>query len=493
MTTHPNLLTAGESLEGAVARPFRHRQLADGVFVAVSDSGDFAFLDDSELIALRNHSNTLPRERIAELKSKFFLMSPTSGGVRRLLASRVAARQETVFSGPSLHIFVTTLKCAHTCRYCQVSRSLSDDGFTMSIQMVSDACDAVFQSPAPAITVEFQGGDPLLRFDLVRFAIERITELNRNENRQLRFVIASTLHQLDAEMCAFLKSNRVYLSTSIDGPQSLHDKNRPVPGRDSYARTVSGIHMARSLISPDSVAALMTASRESLACPEDIVDAYVGLELNEIFLRPLSRHGFARRNASSLGYAMEDFHAFYDRAFERILDWNRKGVPIREVGACIVFNKLLCSFDGGYVDLQSPTGAGLAVLVYNYDGYVYPSDEARMLAAAGDTTLRLGRIGDPLDTMLTGAVQQRLLDASWSTSVPGCRDCAYNRYCGPDPVSSYNEFGSCEAPVHLTDHCKRHLWLFDYLLTRLRQGDPWFEDLAFQWAQPANPVPSTYA
>jgi hypothetical protein len=55
-------------------------------------------------------------------------------------------------------------------------------------------------------------------------------------------------------------------------------------------------------------------------------------------------------------------------------------VRLREVSAAIALNKVLCPFDAGNVDLQSPTGAGIAVLVYNYDEHVYPSDESRMLA-----------------------------------------------------------------------------------------------------------------
>jgi MoaA/NifB/PqqE/SkfB family radical SAM enzyme len=145
---------------------------------------------------------------------------------------------------------------------------------------------------------------------------------------------------------------------------------------------------------------------------------------------------------------------------------------------------MLCTFDGGYVDLQSPTGSGLAVLVYNYDGYVYPSDEARMLAATGDVSLRLGRIGEPLDSLLGSAIQTKLIESSTVDRIPGCCSCAYNRYCAPDPISAYNETGRWNAPVEATDHCKRHKWLFDFLFERLRSGDAWFEDLAYRWAQP---------
>jgi MoaA/NifB/PqqE/SkfB family radical SAM enzyme len=218
--------------------------------------------------------------------------------------------------------------------------------------------------------------------------------------------------------------------------------------------------------------------------PEAIVDEYVGLGFSEIFLRPLSSHGFAKRNERVIGYSLKEFCAFYEKAFERVLFWNREGVPIREVSACLAFNKILSPFDSGYVDLQSPTGSGLGVLVYNYDGYVYPSDEARMLAETGDTSLRLGRIGDSLGTLLAGPVVKNLVSSSLVGYVPGCRECAFNPYCGPDPIGAYNQFGTMKAPVYLTEHCKRQMWMFDFLFRRIRDADSWFMDLAHDWAVP---------
>jgi His-Xaa-Ser system radical SAM maturase HxsB len=354
----------------------------------------------------------------------------------------------------------------------------------MRRDLMHAACDTVFDSSARQLTIEFQGGDPLLRVDLVRSAVERIAERNLHEKRDIRFVVASTLHQLDEAMCAFFKAHNVYLSTSVDGPEALHNSNRPTPERDAFARTVNGVRIARELLSSSSVSALMTTTRHSLAHPEAIVDTYVDLGFDEIFIRPLSLYGFAKRNFGGIGYSQAEFAMFYKRAFERLLYWNRCGVNIREVTASIAFNKILSPFDAGYVDLQSPSGAGLASLVYNYDGYVYPSDEARMLAAAGDTSLRLGHIGEPLAELLKSDIQKAITASSVSRVVPGCRDCAYNAYCGPDPIGTYNEYGSLSASVHDTAHCRRQIWLFDFLFDRLRTADSWFEGLAHRWAQP---------
>lgn len=470
----------------SLALPFKTRTLPDQSQVSISVSGDHAFLSASELQAIAVDPSTLPLERQAALKSRFFLGSKsTVPGSLQLLRSRQAARRETVQSGPALHIIVPTLQCAHSCRYCQVSRSLEDAGHTMSIPDLDSACDGIFESVAPALTIEFQGGDPLLRFDLLQHAIERISKRNQTEQRALRFVVASTLHQLNEKMCDFFKTHKVFLSTSIDGPADLHNKNRPTPTRNAYERTLAGISLARTQLGPDAVSALMTTTRESLSQPEAIVDEYVRLGFQDIFLRPLSSYGFAKRNQAVLGYTLEDFQSFYRRGLERILHWNRQGVALREVYASILLNKMLSTFDAGYVDLQSPTGAGLSVLVYNYDGYVYPSDEARMLAETGDISLRMGRIGQTLTTLHASPVQHDLIRASLVDSMPACRDCAYNQFCAPNPVDAQAQFGTMFAPVAATEHCQRHLWLFDEFFLRLRGADESLRDLFYRWAQPS--------
>lgn len=471
---------------------FLARRLPDRSYIAVSHSGDHVFLSEDELNLLNLDPFALPLTRQAELQARFFLPPRSKGeGVRRLLSSRRLAKRETIEDGPSLHIIVPTLHCGHSCKYCQVSRSLDDQHTTMTTEHLDTACDAVFESEAASLTVEFQGGDPLLRFDLVERAIRRLSDRNRTERRNLRIVIASTLHQLTPEMCTFFHAFGVVLSTSVDGPEWLHNKNRPVAGRDAYSRTLAGIALAKTHLGNGAVSALMTTTRLSLQHPEAIVDEYVRLGFQDIFLRPLSIYGFAKRNLSLQAYSLQEFTDFYRRALERILYWNRKGVTIREVYASIVLNKILSTFDGGYVDLQNPTGAGTSVLVYNYDGYVYPSDEARMLLESGDKKLRLGRIGLSQSELLASPVRSLLIEASTIKNNPACGSCAYNQFCGPNPIDSYAQHENMFAPVLSTEHCQRHMWLFDEFFVMLRTADDFLLDVFHQWAMPPQNREST--
>lgn len=360
----------------------------------------------------------------------------------------------------------------------------------MSHADLDEACKRIWESSADVLTVEFQGGDPLLRFDLIVRAVTSLNGLNRNSSKRIRFVVASTLHQLTENMCAFFAAHEVYLSTSIDGPAALHNRNRPVQGRNSYERTLAGIDMARRHIGAESVSALMTTTRASLDYPEHIVDEYVRLGFTDIFLRPLSIYGFAKRNLGRVGYSLEQFQSFYRRALDRILWWNGQNVPVREVYMSIVLNKVLSTFDAGYVDLQSPTGAGSSVLVYNYDGWVYPSDEARMLAETGDVSLRMGAIAEPLASLLSSSTRSALVSGGHAAAAD-CAGCTYRHYCAPNPVDSQAQFGRPDVRALETEHCQRHLWLFDLAFSLIAEADPATEELLYAWARPNSSQEST--
>ena len=467
-----------------VVRGMRIRQFKPGRYVAISAAGDWEVLDEEALRTLADPTADVPIHLTARLLSKFLIDSMSEGnGTSLLRRARLNAKHATVTGGPSLHIIVPTLQCAHSCQYCQVSRALDSEGHTMSIEDLNAACDQVFQSSAQVLTIEFQGGDPLLRFDLVQHAVLRITKINEREQRSLRFVIASTLHQLTSAICDFCKEHSIYLSTSIDGPSWLHNRNRPTKERNAYERTVAAIELARRTIGPDSVSALMTTTKSALSHAHAIVDEYVRLGLPEIFVRPLSSYGFAKRNQARLGYSVDEFHHFYKAALDRVLWWNARGVPIREVYASIICNKILSTFDAGYVDLQSPTGAGSSVIVYNYDGYMYPSDEARMLAESGDHSLRIKLIRENDDKSPLGIVSI-LRQASEPNAVAGCDTCAYHAYCGPNPIDAQAQHGCLTEPVRNTEHCARHLALFDHMFERISGASRNELDIYASWAKP---------
>jgi uncharacterized protein len=144
---------------------------------------------------------------------------------------------------------------------------------------------------------------------------------------------------------------------------------------------------------------------------------------------------------------------------------------------------MLTPFPTGYVDLQSPAGAGISVVAYNYDGDVYASDEARMLAEMGDTSFRLGNVHrDDHSKIFGGSVQRALTNASCTEILPGCSACAFMPYCGADPIWNWATQTDPVGHRPTSTFCEKNMSIIRHLLTLWRGGDKFVQDLFVRWA-----------
>lgn len=451
--------------------PFRFDRLRDDTYVATNLVGEYVLLqrDDLEALVARKLDPEGPAYRA--LKAKHFLYDETSRVPLDLLTLKARSRAERVAEFTGLHIFVVTLRCASSCHYCQVSRQSVDRArFDMTEEHADRAVDMVFRSPNPNIKIEMQGGEPLLNFPLVRRIVERALRLNETAKRNLGFVIASTLHELTDEVLDFCKAHDVELSTSIDGPPDLHDAQRPSPGGQSHRKTMEGVYRARVALGHDRVAALMTTTPASLSRAEDIVDEYVKLGFQSIFLRELSPYGFAARSLVRR-YGVDDWLAFYKRALDRVLQVNAQGYSLREDHTNILLQKMFSPLGVGYVDLQSPAGIGIGAIVYNYDGAVYASDEGRMLAEMGDRSFRLGHMGtDTYEQIMTSDALLAPLGETILECVPRCSECAFLPYCGSDPVRHWATEGNLIGHKAFSSFCARQMGMIRHLIALLEDN-----------------------
>ena len=441
--------------------------------MVTSKAGEFLFVDEHDHAQLA--AGTVPQSSplFEDLVAKHIVVAPSSTATARIADAKLRTKKAFLRDGPGLHIFVVTLRCDHNCAYCQVSRQATHKSrYDMSSDTARAAVDRMFEAPTRTLTVEFQGGEPLLAFERVREIVGLIEERCSREDRHITYTITSTLHHLTDEMVAFFKVHRFQISTSLDGPEHLHNENRPTQSGGAHAKTLAGLGRARDALGPHAIAALTTLTRRSLEHPEEIVDEYVRLGFKSIFLRPLSPYGFAKRSERKIGYAMAEFVPFYERALAHILALNRDGVELEEAYATILLTHILTPFASRYVDLRSPAGAGLGVLVYNYDGGVYASDESRMLAESGDITFRLGSVLEPYAKLMRSPAMALLARTGVAEDMPVCRHCAFLPYCGADPVQDH-ALGAGDGLDRLASpHCVRHMSLFRVLFRYLAAADP---------------------
>lgn len=465
--------------------PFRFKRLKNDLVVLTNIVGQHIFLNDSDFALFSQKKLTSLNSNYRRLKSLHFLYDSDSDIHTNILSSKLWTKKSFISGFTKLHIFVLSLRCNSSCSYCQASRQNVDAGsqYDMTIETARKSVELMMKSPSPEITVEFQGGEPMLNFDALKEIVLYSKELNQKVGKQLSYVVCTNLSILSQEHLDFFKAHKVSISTSIDGPAELHDKNRASKYPDAkHAVVERNIRRAQEALGFSAVSALMTTTRSSLKYSKEIVDEYIRLNLGSIFLRSLNPYGFAVKTEKAIGYSSQEFFKFYRDSLDYILHLNRQGTMFTEAFTALLARKILTPWTIGFVDLQSPTGNGFAVTVYNFDGDVYASDESRMLAEMGDQTFRLGNVfEDTYEEIYFGDAMQLIASAGVAECISGCSDCAYVPFCGADPIRHYATQKDVIGHRPTSSFCGKYQLIFDYLFERLSKRDVVFEETLWSW------------
>ena len=452
--------------------PFNFERNGDNILVT-NFAGEYHYCSQETFELFHQGSLKHSNPEYQKLRSKhFFIDDETSVGLK-LLAIKFRTRLSRISEFTSLHMFVVSLRCEHSCPYCQVSRQSDDKtAFDMSEATATKASKFALSGPSPRIKFEFQGGESLLNFELIRFIVREAKKQNEFRGKDLAFVAATNLAVLTDEMLDFFAAESVSISTSLDGPADIHNFNRPRPGGDSYERTISGIEKARNRLGFDQVSALMTTTDRSLERFPSIIDEYIKLGFSGIFLRPLSPYGFAIKTKKYSAYGREQWFTAFKAGLDYIIEINKAGHFFAEYYSTTILKKILSFSDPGYVDLRSPAGIGIGGIVYNYDGKIFASDEGRMLAEMGDRTFEIGDLQtDDFRSVFTNDKLLDPLEQSLALSAPACSTCAYQNYCGADPVFHHATTGDFLGRKAESDFCFRNMNTARYLLSRMEQDE----------------------
>jgi len=450
---------------------FRFKELR-GRYLITGDAGQYCFLEPRQfdLFLAGKIKQTYP-DKYGELQGKGFIrdMLDFDG-----LAKKYASKNAFLGNGPSLHIVVVTLRCDHKCIYCQTSsKSLKTRGLDMDISTAQKVVDMIFMSPSEGITIEFQGGEPLINLDTVKFIVQYAKKKNKTEKKELRFALVSNLTFMTEDILKYLAENDISVCTSLDGPENVHNKQRIAgPGVNSYSNTVKWLKRLRQEIYKHSgykVNALTTITKHSLNYPKEIVDEFVKLGLESIHLRPVSLLGENRKKRQQINFSPETFFNFYRKALDYIIELNREGKNFNERMAGIFLTKILTGIDPNYLDMRSPCGAGIGQLAYNFNGDVYTCDEARMLSMMGDESFRLGNVVENCyEEIIDNNIIKTLCSASCLDNLPGCSQCVYKPYCGVCPIYNYTEKQDIFTQPKNSLLCNIYTPILDYLFERLQ-------------------------
>lgn len=431
---------------------YRFKKFEDMYFIT-TDHGSYCVLSENEFKRLKQ--NRIEGELQKKLEEREIILTCNNWEeVVRLTRNR----NDFLFAGTSLHIIVVTLRCNMNCTYCHASSKPADEKkFDMDKETANKTVDFIFQTPNNSIAIEFQGGEPLLNWDIIKHIIEYTEKKNKAAKKDLMVTIVTNLTKMDEEKMKYLIDHQIGVCTSLDGPKELHDHNRKFVHGSNHEQIVKWVERfndeyKKRGIKNRRINALVTLTRKSLNYPKEIVDEYVKLGLNFIHLRFLNNLGVAKQSWSHINYSVEEYLKFWEKAVTYIEKLRKEKVDINERMFVIMLKKINNEFDPNYLDLRSPCGAAIGQLAYNYNGDIYTCDEARMLG--GDDLFLLGNVKKKDYKEIVTCDKACATVAASINDQYICNDCVYKPYCGICPVCNYAEQGSVIGKISQTDRCK---------------------------------------
>lgn len=440
--------------------PLKFRELRDREYLFSDDAGGFFQSDASFLDRYAN-------DRLSEADQVFLrdgghafdteLDLPWTSFAYRW--SRRQSRQQQL----SYVILVPTLRCNLACGYCQVSRAPeSARGFDWTEEILNDVLTFLGGIESPEIKIEFQGGEPLLRLDL----LERVRDFCRLTFAKSQFVVCTNLQSVGSREWAFLEADDTYISTSLDGDRLTHERQRTHDAGRTDA-FFSNLEEAVRRFGSGKVSALPTINVVNPPDFNELLDNFERYQLNSVYLRPINHQGFARKIDQG-----DDVLSRWNKLHSDFIDLliarnHRTGRMMEEYYFSQCLKRVLRLGTDDHVDLRNPNFFAADYVVIDHDGRLYPTDEARMLSRIGRVDLSVGDVAVGIDRAKVSILNA----SSFNNCDPDCIHCVYQPFCGTDVIDDVSRYGRIDVPRPDTWFCGRHMAIFNKVFEVIYRQD----------------------
>lgn len=429
---------------------FRFKKNQDWRYLLTNDLWYFCFLEKNDfLYFIWWNIDKINTEKSKELKNKLFIKNYL---YEQNLIKWYNKKNWYIHNWPSLHIMVLTLRCNHACKYCHASvvweKDISKD---MTIETAKKIVDTIFFTTSNNITIEFQWWEPLLNFEVLKFIVDYARNKAFYLKKNLWFALVSNLSLMDEEKLDYIMNNDISMSTSLDGNEEVHNFNRTFNKWNSFEKVTYWIKKINNEYKKRwinrKIWALATITKKSLDKHKEIIDTYVNLWLNSIFLRPLNPYWFATKNLKELWYTYEDFNNFYNKSIDYILQLNINWLEFKEYFTTIFLQKILNNTDPNFLDERSPCWASIWQVAYNYNWKIYTCDEWRMFSQMGDENFNIGDVHIEEEkkcyvNMIENETTKTMMISSITDILPWYKDSVYKPYIWICPIYNYKKNGN---------------------------------------------------
>jgi len=302
-----------------------------------------------------------------------------------------------------------THDCNLSCRYCYSGRKFADEmSFETAREIVNFAMDIT--PPGRKIDFSFFGGEPLLRFDLMKEIVGYIHKKEREVRKPISLSVTSNGILLTEPILDFFREQSVDLCVSIDGPAHVHNLNRCYnDGRGSFEDTVRNLRLAQRRLGRLQVNAVY--GPDTIGFLSETVSFFSQLDVYSIHLNPNISAFWGENTYHKLREAYMQIAKHYIQSYQHG----------QEIAINLIDSKIILLLKGGYEDADK-CGMGETEWGFAPSGNIYPCE--RFIGEDNNPSLCLGNIHTGLDQInLCSILKHR------GNRDKKCKTCDLQKYC----------------------------------------------------------------
>jgi radical SAM protein with 4Fe4S-binding SPASM domain len=441
-------------------------------FVIVSESRKFLICDGAELKRLFKGDIDYKDPLFRKLEKSYLIK--TKNNYKKI--NEYLCSSKKINDGVQIHSISLTNECNLGCKYCQAKSTFrSHLNSNMCEKTAKNIINFIFNDASKnveKITIEFQGGEPLLNFKVLRYIVEQCTKLKQIHKKTIDYIIGTNLTLMDEKKLNFIIKNKIQISTSIDGPKNIHQENRPyLDGESSLEDTlkwVTRINEAYNLNRVNKkVYSSPTFTKNSLNDFKRIINFYIKNNLDPIQSRFVDKIGLAEDSWKKLGYSPEKYSHFFKKYLNYLLELNKDNVLIRDRMIIILLSNIFTQEKICPCVSESCFGI-TSVLSYNSNGDVYPCEYFRYTQ---DKKLNLGNVKSVKFKEILNSKQNIKFSMNNNVFNKTCNTCVWKPFCGVCAFKRLYEGGTLYYPVEKTSNCKVLMSQLDLIFEKIIEDE----------------------
>lgn len=183
---------------------------------------------------------------------KYHLFNRNNNNIKLITYEEIT--KKSITEGTTSLILILTEACNFRCRYCWYSdnyyytNTYTSNGMEFNVAKkgidlyMKKNIESIKYNPNLRISINFYGGEPLLKWDLIKQIINYIKEKYLKIFKQIYYPITTNGYLLDEEKIKFMFENNFIISVSLDGYEENHNRNRvDINGNPTYNTILNNI------------------------------------------------------------------------------------------------------------------------------------------------------------------------------------------------------------------------------------------------------------